>query len=481
MAAITSLGTGSGLELESLVSKLMAAESVSLKTLQTKQSSYETKISAMGSLRSTLASLQTAALGLKAGPLQSTQDKFATYTATLANTSVATATASTGAVAGNYSLEVSQLAQGQRLTGAPMSATSSITTSGGTLTLSLGSINSTTHNYEADPARTFSINLDAGAKLSDLRNAINNSNSGVTATIVNGTNGAQLVLTGPEGANSIMRLSSSTTTDPDTLAVSTDIPGFNYDPDVVGSQDLSQTIEAKDAAFELNGIAATSHSNKVSDALDGVTLELTGTNIGSPTTLKVTEEISTKLTEALQAFVTAYNSAYSTMSSLGAYDPATKVAGTLQGNSTLRFAMSEIRQTVFSTTSGHPSSVYQTLSNIGVSINASGKLEVDSSKLTAAIKADSATVADLVNNVGSKFDTSIDRLIDTDGSITIATNGLKKTVDDFDKREAKLQERLDAIEARYRAQFSALDKLISSLTTTGDFLTSYISGLNSSK
>ncbi len=479
MATITSLGSGSGLELESLVTKLMAAESVSLTTLQTKQASYETKISAMGSLRSVLSSLQTAASNMVPSTLQSSADKFGTYTATVANTSVASATATTGAVAGTYSLEVSQLAQAQRLTSAAVSASSSITTNGGTLTLSLGSMNSTSGLYEADSARTYSISLSAGATLSDLRDAINDSDAGVTASIINGTSGAQLVLTGPEGANSIMRLSSSTTVDPDTSAETDDIAGFNYDPDVSTSQDMTQSVEAKDAAFTLNGIAATSHSNTVSDVLDGVTLELAGTNIGSATTLKITEDFSSKLTESLQAFVTAYNTAYSTMSSLGAYDTETEVAGALQGNSTLRLAMTQIRQSIFGTTSGNASSAYQTLSNIGVSISASGTLSIDTTKLNAAIKADSSTVTDLITNVGNAFDSTIDNLIDTDGSVTIATNGLNTTVKDLEDQQTKMQDRLDAIEARYRAQFSALDTLVASLTSTGDYLTSFISSLNS--
>lgn len=481
MATITSLGSGSGLELESLVSKLMAAESVSLTTLQKKQASYETKISAMGTLRSSLAALQTAATSMTPSTLQSASEKFASYTASVTNTAVASATASTGAVAGSYSLEVSKLAQGQRLTGGVVaSSTTSITTNGGTLTLSLGSMNASTGNYEADSARTYSIALDAGATLADLRDAINDSDAGVTASIINGTNGAQLVLNGPEGNNSVMRLASSVTTDPDTLVQTNDISGVNYDPDVSGSQDMTQSLAALDAEFTLNGIAATSHSNTVTGVLEGVTLELATTNIGSATTLKITEESTTNLTKALEAFVTAYNSSQTTMSALGAYDPETKVAGNLQGNSTLRYATGQIRQTVFSATSGNASSSYQTLSNIGVTINSSGKLEIDSTKLNAAIKADSNTVSNLVANVGEAFDTTLTNLMDTDGSLTIATKGLTTTVDDLEKQQTKLQERLDAIETRYRAQFTALDTLVASLSSTGDYLTSFISSLNSS-
>lgn len=466
MATITSLGSGSGLELESLVTKLMAAESVSLTTLQTKQASYETKISAMGSLRSVLSSLQTASTGLKADTLQKATDKFAAYTASVTDTTIASATATTGAVAGKYSLEVTNLAKSQRLSSSAFASSSTVVSaSGGTLTLDLGTLSGGV--YTADSARSYNISLSAGATLADLRDAINNSDAGVTATIINGTAGAQLVLTGEEGTNNVMKLSSS------------DISGFNFDP--TGTQQWTEDQGAEDAAFSINGIAGTSHSNTVSDALDGVTLELTDTNTGSPTTLKVTQDFTDNITKALQSFVSAYNSAYSTMSSLGAYNPDTQVAGTLQGNSTLRLAMSQIRQNVFTINSGNSTSAYQTLSNIGVSISASGQLSIDTTKLSAAIKADPTTVSNLVSNVGTSFDTTINGLIGTDGSVTIATTGLNKTVTDYENQQTKMQERLDAIEARYRAQFSALDTLVSSLTSTGDYLTSFISSLSSSK
>src|SRR5574343_94305 len=468
MATVTALGTGSGLQLETLVSKLMTAESVPLTTLQRKQASYNTKISAMGTLRSALTALQTTATAMMPDILQSATDKFSTYTSTVANTSIASATASTGAVAGSYSLEVGTLAQAQRLTSSAFSSSStSLTRTGGTLTLELGTLSGFT--FTADSSRTYSISLDAGSTLANLRDKINAANAGVTATIINGTAGAQLVLTGAEGTNNVMRLSSS------------DVSGLNYDPSASGSQGWTQTSAAQDAAFTLNGIAATSHSNTVTNALDGITLQLSATTTpGSPTTVTVTQDVATNLTKALQSFQTAYNSALSTMSTLGAYNVDTKVAGDLQGNGTLRYAQSQITQMLLSTTSGSTTSNYKTLLNVGVSIDANGKLAIVSTKLNAALKADPNTVATLIGNVGSAFNTAIDNLTGITGPITVATNGLTATVKDFTARQAKLQDRLDAIEARYRSQFSALDTLVSGLNSTGDYLTSVISSLNQS-
>lgn len=471
MASITSLGVGSGLELETLVTNLMTAEKTPLTTLKSKQSAYNVKISALGTLNSALTSLQSAASAMKPGTLETAASKFATYQATVANTAIASATASTGAVAGKYALEVDQLASGQQIKTAFTGKTSTtvVSTSASTLTLDLGSLDTLGTTYTSN--NSFSISLEAGATLADLRDAINDSDAGVSASIINGTDGAQLVLTGPDGASNVMKLSGSIA----------ELDDFAYDPTGVGSSPyFSQNIAAQDAEFTLNGIAATSSSNTVTDALDGVTLNLIAETEGTPTTVTIIKDSSTSITTALKAFVASYNAANSTMSSLGAYNADTKTAGNLQGNSTLRMAMTQIRHTVFDVTAGDATSAYQTLSNIGISVGKDGSLSLDSTKLTAALTADPATVANLVANVGTAFDTTIENLVGDSGSITSAVDGLKTSVGRLADQQDRLQTRLDAVEKRYRAQFAALDTLIAQLNSSGDYITSFISSLNSS-
>lgn len=463
MATITSLGTGSGLDLESLVTKLMTAESTPLTALKKKQTTVETKISALGKLTSALAALQTAAGKIKPNLTQAASEKFATYSATVANTTIASATATTGAVAGSYSLEVTRLAASQQIKSAGYASSSTVVSAtGGTLSLSLGTLSGSTYSSN----NTISIDIPANATLADVRNAINNKGSGVTATIVNGTSGSQLVLTGPEGQSNTMQLSG--------------ISGLAYDPSGATTSDFSQTIAPQDATFKINGIDATSSSNKVTGKIDGITLNLTATNAGSPTVLTVGKEIDTQITQALQDFITAYNSANSTMKTLGAYNATTKVAGDLQGNSTLRTAVSSLRNLVFGTTSGSATSAYQTLSNIGVSVGTDGALSLNTTKLKAAVAADPGVVADLVGNVGKAFNTTIDGLIGTDGSVKTATEGLNKTVTSLTKQQERLQDRLTSIEARYRVQFTAMDTLVSKLNSSATYLTNYISSLNNS-
>lgn len=437
MATVTSLGSGSGIDLEGLITNLMNAEKIPLTTLQAKESSFNSKISALGALKSKLASLQTAADGLKPSAGQTALNKFASFTATVADTSIASATASTGAVPGNYSIVVGKLAQAQRSVSAAL-PTPLAPAVGDSLSFTIGS-------------DTTTITIDSSNNsLSGLRNSINSANIGVKATIVNGTDGAQLILTGEEGAAKAFTLGGS-------LASAFGAP----------------EVAASDAEFTINGIAATSSSNKATGVLDGVTLNLT--KLGT-TTLTITQDNTANLTTALNAFITAANDANTLMKTQGAYDATTKKAGVLQGNSALRDAQNSLRGLIFNTTAGG-TSAYQRLSDIGVGISADGTLKLDSGKLSAALAADPEGAAKVVAAVGSAFSDKLDSIVGTSGSIQTTTDGANKILKRLANQEEVLQRRLATIEAQYRKRFTSLDTLIAGMKQTSGYLAQQLANL----
>jgi len=476
--AISSLGAGSGIDLNSILTSLMAAEQQPLLALQTKEASHQAKISALGNLRSGLSSLQSAAQFMTLSTGQTANDKFASYRAAVADTSIATASAAAGAVVGSYSLEVSALAVSQRLTSPDSTdATGSATlaaglVAGGTLKIELGALagSSGSYTYTADAARELNVTVAANSTLEQVRDAINTAatDGRVSATIITGTNGKQLVLsTIKTGLANVMKLSG--------------VGGLDFDPAGSGSGVLSQDSAkggqaASDAAFSLNGIAGTSSTNSVTGALDGVTLELLKkTSVGTPTTLSLTKDSTTQLNSALSSFVKAYNESAGVMKGLGYYDASTKQAGTLQGNSTLRGIQNETRALLQTKAGG--TSTYQTLSDIGISIQKDGTLKLDSSKLNKAIAADFTGVSNLVSKVGSAFNTTINNATGSSGSITSATEGMNRLISDIDKRVTVLQTRLTNIESRYRKQFTSLDSIVTSLKNTSNYLTGQLANL----
>lgn len=475
--AISSLGVGSGLDLSGLLTNLMQSEQQPLLALQQKEASYQARISAFGSLKSALSSLQTTAQGFIPTTGQTAINKFATFKTSVADTTIALASASTGAVAGTYSLEVSALAQSHRLTSpdntnvAGKAALTAGLAAGGTLTINLGTLTGTSPAlaFTADTARTVTVTVAAGSTLETVRDAINAAatDGRISATIVNGTNGQQLVLSSTKtGTANVMKLAG--------------IGGLDFDPVGSGSGNLSQAAAsggqtASDAAFKLNGIAATSSSNTVTGVLDGVTLTLIKTNIGTPTSLTVSKDSTTSLTSAITSFIKAYNDAAKSMKDLGYYDAGTKKAGALQGDATLRGAQSQVRN--FLQTSAGGTSTYQTLSDIGVSLEKDGTLKLDSSKLTKAVEADYAGVTSLVSTVGSAFKSGLDGLVGTKGNIAAATDSANRLIKDLGKRQTVLLDRLTQVEARYRKQFSALDTLVASMNKTSSYLTQQLANL----
>ena len=474
--AVTSLGVGSGLDLEGMLTKLMQVEQQPLTLLQKKQASYQSKISALGTLQSSLATLQTAAAGLTPSATQTATEKFASYSASVADSTIASASATKGAVAGTYSLEVSNLASAQRLV-SPASAFTAADTAlnldAGTLKIEFGKLTAATTTpvaaatYTPDSTRELNITIPASASLNDIRDAINAANGGISATIVTGTNGPQLVLTSlKEGTDNVMQLSGLT---------GTDAGNFNFDPLAPAVGTLSETAagghSASNAAFTLNGIAGTSSTNAVTSVLDGVT------NVGTPTTITVSQNTTSGLTSALQAFVKAYNDANSTMGGLGTYNATTKIAGALQGDSSLRTAQSQVRSQLFGTVAGG-SSAYQRLSDIGVSVAKDGTMSLDTTKLSAAANSDFTGVANLVAKVGDTYNKTLEGIVGTTGSLVSATTGVTRMIKDLTNRQNTLSDRLTKIEANYRKQFTALDTLVASMNKTSTYLTQQLASLS---
>lgn len=470
MASISSLGAGSGLDLAGILNNLMSVEQQPLVNLQKKEASFQARISGLGSLKSVLSSLQTAAGNILPSTSQTMAEKYSAYSAKVADSTVATATATSSAVPGTYSLKVSKLAENQRIatdTPSPYTDADGVIAQG-TLTIDFGTLDGT---FVADGARKLEIVIDSeNATLGGLRDAINAANSSVSATIVTGTAGAQLVLTSKDsGTQNVMKLSG--------------LAGFDFDPETAtGSftQDAAKGGRAAaNAEFTINGIAATSSNNVVTGVLEGVSLALLKTNAGvddKETTITVSKDTTSALTSTLGAFIKSYNDANTTLNSLGAYNAETKEAGVLQGQAVVRGTQSQLRNLVFGTTAGGTSD-YQRLSDIGISFDKNGALALDSSKLNKALEADYSGVLSLVEKVGDAFKTSTESLVGTSGTINGMTDSVNRMIKDIGKQRTVLNERLTNIEERYRAQFTALDTLISGMKQTSSYLTQQLANL----
>lgn len=396
MASIT---TGTNIDVNTLVTQLMQLENQPLKLMQTQQKSYQTQITAYGKLQSAISALSTATTAL-----QST-GTFAQSTATAGDTSILSASAASGTAAGIHSIEVQTLAQTQKLaSGRFDSADSAVGT--GTLSFTFGS--TTAGVFAANPAKnSFTVTIDSSNNtLAGLRDAINKAAGGVAATIVNDGTGYRLALAPTEsGKNNGLKI---TSVDDDGNALdAAGLSKFAFDPagSAGAGKNLAENTIPVDAALLIDGIAVTSSSNTVSGALPGLTLNLTKTNVGAPTSLTVTQNTEAVKT-ALNAFVTAYNSFNTQVKSLTYYDAANKKGGDLQGDATARSMINQVRHTLTSPVSGLGGGL-SGLSQVGVNLGTDGTLSLDSGKLEKALANPAFNVGALFATTGTATDSHV--------------------------------------------------------------------------
>ena len=396
MAGLSSPGIGSGLDVNTLVSKLMSVEQAPLTRLDTEEVSYQAKISALGNLKGSIASLQSSVAALN------DPTRFTARTASSSDSTVLSGSASTIAAAGSYSVVVKTLAQAQNLSSSTGFATTTATVGTGSLTFKFGTLSG------GPPATDFTLNPDRGTHtvtidashntLGGIADAINAANFGVSASIINdgSTNGNRLVLTSTlTGAANEMKIEAD--------ALASPMAAFTFDPLNAGTSAMTENQAAQDATLTINGLAVSKASNTVTDAIHGVTLNLLKVSAGTapnqtPTTLTVARDDS-GTQAAVQSFVKAYNDAAKALADASAYDPNTKQAGPLQGDPSVLNTQSQLRS-LLSKPLKSPGGGLTTLSDIGVAFQKDGSLALDSSKLAKVLADPTKDVSTLFAAVG---------------------------------------------------------------------------------
>ncbi|MBS0435379.1 MAG: flagellar filament capping protein FliD [Proteobacteria bacterium] len=457
MATISSLGVGSGLDVNSIITQLMAIEKKPLTNLQTAGSKIQTQISEVGKIKSAVSTLNDAAAKL------ASSDFWKTTTGSSSSNAVSITTSSSASAA-DYSVQVTSLAKAQTIA-APAVASSTATLGAGTLTIQRAASGST----------PVTVTIDASDTLAAIRDKINSSGAGVTASILNDGSGARLMMR----SNSTGLANAFSTT-----VSGTGLDGLAFDAgSASGGATLSQA--AADAAATINNLPITSASNTLADVLDGVTLTLNAETI-DPVTVSVTSD-----TDALKKKINDFASAYSALAALiktdTKYDATSKTAGVLQGDSSIVGVQNQLRSLLGSTSGA--SGTYARLSDIGLELQQDGSLTVNSTKLDKAL-ANLPEITKLFSNsnltdasldgFGKRFRTLTSSMIGIDGGLSSRSQALsdklKRNQDDQDR----MQTRLDQTQKRLEKQYGALDKQMASLNSLSSYVAQQVTVWNKS-
>jgi flagellar hook-associated protein 2 len=438
------LTSGSGIDVDTIVSNLVAAARAPETVWQNQQLKLQSQQAALNEVQSNLGSLETSVNSLKdfAGVFES-------LSSASSDNSIATATAGAGATAGQHSIEVDHLATQASYYSNTM-ASGSTTLADGTLSIKVGS------------ADAVAITIDStNNTLDTLAAQINKQRVGVNASVVTDAKGARLVIAG-----------SNTGVANDVTLTAT------------GPLSFTQSSFAANAKLVVDGIPIESATNNVSGALSGVTLELQSAAPDKPVTLTVSQDIS-RVSQAINDFVSSFNSIIGSINTQFTYDAATQTSGALSGDASIRTLQQQLLEQV--SYSNTACGDIGTLSSLGITMNDDGTLAVDRTKLNSALQSDFSNVKKFFQGDGTtgfaiSFGNTLGDLTDsTSGPLVVDLKGntdqqktLTDQINDFELQITnKRQQWLD--------QFSQVDAMLRQFPLTQLQVTSELNSLNNLK
>ncbi|CAB3823914.1 flagellar filament capping protein FliD [Achromobacter dolens] len=461
MASITNLGSVSGLPLEKILSDLQAAEDKKLSIYTTRASSYKTRIDAYAQLQSSLEALQKSA-----AVLGKTETMAAIKGSVTGGTALTATVAAEGAVAGQYVIEVNNLARAQSLQSGAVADRTAKHGDTGSFEIEL-----------ADGTKR-TIDLKGDTSLNGIVKAINaDDKSGLRATVINDGSGNNYLMLTAKDTGVQASVKNITVTGDQSLK---DILSFSTAADGTTTTGMANT-KAEDAQLTINGLAVKSGSNNVANVIDGVTLNLTDkTEAGKPITLKLESDTSVA-NKAIQDFVKTYNALQTTIKNLTAFDAKAATNQPLTGDGTTRSIQSSVTGALQAVLG---SGTVRSLADLGITTDPQTRqLKLDQTKLDKALSGSPADVTKLLtgdNGLAKNFEKAFKDVLGSTGSLKTRTDGLTKSMSDLDAQQKRAKAASDAEIDQMRTRFVALDKFYMQMQTTANYLTQQFAAMNKS-
>lgn len=461
---ISSAGVGSGLDVKSIVTQLVAIEKQPLQQLQTKATAFQTQLSLYGKIKS-----QASALG-DAAALLAGASGWNAQKASSSNPAAVGVTAGTSAVAAGLSVDVQQLARAQSTATVGVAA-GVAAGAAGALSIELGSWTGAVFTVGA--SAPISVAIGAADTVSAIASKINSANAGVTATVLrDGANERLVIRSATTGDAAGFRL--NTPADPGLAGL-----GFTNPSDGVGF--VGQT--ALNAQVKINGVGVVSATNKMADVIPGVTLQLNQVTT-APVEITVQNDLDA-VQKNIQGFVDAYNALNQTLADATKYTPATKTGGPLQGDATTMGLQNTLRAILGSSSVG---SSFARLSDVGIERQTDGSLKINATKLTSA-QQDLSNLKNLfatnngdatTNGFGLKVRDFSRGLVAFDGLVSNKSTALQGSISRNSKDQDRVTDRASRVEAQLYKQYSALDAQMAQLNGLNSYVTAQLAQWNKS-
>jgi flagellar hook-associated protein 2 len=425
-SASTSTGLGQGIDVTAFVTAALAGDQANINQVQSQKTAVDNQNKALAQITDELQSLQSAIFTLK-DPLGS----FSAQSAVSSNNSVLTATAASTAISGTHSVTVSSLATTSSYYTDPV-ASSSTALATGSFSIQVGS------------GAAAAITIDSSNNTLDkLAASINNASAGVRASVINDANGSRLALV------------SETTGAPGDITVSANTSGLNFTKAVTGSN----------ASLVVDGIPISSTSNTVTSAINGVTLNLVSTSPSSPINIAVSPDNS-KATDAINQFVSAYNTAIKDINTQFTVNSDGTIGGPLNADGSVREAQGTLLATAAFSISGNNGVV--NLASLGINLNDDGTLSVDQTKLSSTLASNHSAAQNFFQTTASGFSQNISSALDSlvasgTGALTLDSQGLSQTSQSLNQTISDLQDAFNTKQSNLILVYSQVNATLQEL------------------
>ncbi|NZA27907.1 flagellar filament capping protein FliD [Luteimonas sp. SJ-92] len=447
-------GIGSGIDISSMVSQLVAADRAPQDARLNKlESAAKFKLSGVGSVSSAFDALKTALEALKKSDAMGARSVSSVSADSTAGTdNVLGASVGKGTPAGQYQIEVLSLASAHKLMGAAV-ATGTLFDAG-KLSLSMG-------------GESVTIDIATGSSLADIRSAINDkaASLGVQVSLMTSDDGQHLSIASTKtgAANAI------------SLAF---VEGGGDLSALVGG--MQQTNAAADARVSIDGLVTTSAGNAIADAVPGMTLTLKKT--GTSTVTVASDAAASR--KPVEDVVKAYNAAIKAIASATSYNKETDTPSSLTGDGQMRGAAGQLRGMMADLLGGLAAQGLDAKS-IGLQTRAypsnDGTLVLDTAKFDAAMAANPGKITAAFtgsDGFAARLAGVVNGYVGTDGSFTLRTKGINDQLKDVARQRESVNLRMEATAKRYQAQFVALDTLMAQMSTTSNYLAQQLTALS---
>ena len=502
--AISSVGIGSGLDVESIITQMVALEKQPIKTLEVKAETINSKISTYGQIKSLVDTLNSAARDL------TLDSGFGAVKINSSNSSAVNATMTGLAAQGSYNVTVDKLAQSQTSASIKLGAKDTMGAAG-TMRFVIG-------NPGKAGAELKTVNLEIASTdtLEGIVAKINGNpdlSKSVVASVITDSTGKQqlMVRSRDTGLDNQFNMSIGTAADAATVTQA-DVDAWNALSDtdkkatpfpVIGSfkpvdvedgSNLSKlavvggiTVKqaAQNAEIKLNGVEMESNTNTFTDTIPGLSISVSAKG---ESLLSITQD-KDATQEKIQKFVDAYNAVNELIAASTKYDQESKAAGVLQGDSSTVSLQNSLRM-LTQGIAGNATGKFNRLSDIGIQMQQGGALKLDAAKLKEAlgdmdsVKSMFAAKPDALGNGGGiavNFKTLTDELLAYEGTLNNKTDSLEKQIKLNKAEVEKVEKRAETVEERLRKQYTALDVKMASLSSLDSYISQMVTSWNKSK